>query len=190
MTRVQARARARVAAALGRRIEARGGAAYLGEPVTIAQHMLQTAALAVAAGAAEALVAAALLHDIGHLMADDACERDRLRRHDEIGGAYAARWFGPEVVQPLRLHVAAKRYLCAVEPAYRDLLSPASAHTLALQGGAMDAAQVRAFEAHRYADEAVTLRRWDEAAKVPGREVAPFAHYRPLIESLVALQPG
>ena len=88
---------------------------------------------------------------------------------------------------PARLHVEAKRYLCAVEPDYGRNLSPASLHTLALQGGPMDTTQIREFESQPQASDAVMLRRWDDAAKVPDRSAAEFGDYRRLIESLAVV---
>ena len=174
-----------------------GAADYLGEPVTVAQHLLQAAALARAAGAPPALVAAALLHDTGHLRgADPSADDHELsgrelmagtdNDHGERGAAWLARWFGPAVTEPVRLHVAAKRYLCATEPGYLALLSPASVYTLSLQGGPLDAAGAAAFAAGRYAADAVAVRRWDDAAKDPAADVPGFAAYRPLLEGLLA----
>src|SRR5262249_26828453 len=116
---------------------ARGASAYLGEPVTLREHMLQTAAAAEAEGAPAELVAAALLHDVGHLLHDgpeDAAEHGLDTEHEEVGFRFLASRFPDTVVEPVRLHVAAKRYLCAVDPAYRDLLSSASLLSLELQG--------------------------------------------------------
>ena len=173
-----------------------GAADYLGEPVTVAQHLLQAAALARAAGAPPALVAAALLHDTGHLRGGDplADEQELSGRelmagadndHGERGAAWLARWFGPAVTEPVRLHVAAKRYLCATEPGYLALLSPASVYTLSLQGGPMTTAEAAAFTAGRYAADAVAVRRWDDAAKDPAADVPGFAAYRPLLQGLL-----
>ena len=168
---------------IARLFAAHGGATY-GEGVTMTEHALQTAAEAEAAGADETLVAAALLHDVGHFVEppDDAYGH---HGHGEAGAAYLRRHFGPEVSEPVRLHVAAKRYLCAVEPAYARELSPASTHTLAKQGGPMDAAEAAAFEAEPYRETALALRRFDDAGKVPGRSVPGLDHYRPLLERLV-----
>ena len=173
-----------------------GAADYLGEPVSVAQHLLQAAALAVAAGAPDALVAAALLHDTGHLRgADPLADEPELsgrelmggtdNDHGERGAAWLARWFPPAVTEPVRLHVAAKRYLCAAEPGYAGLLSPASVYTLSLQGGPMTAAEAAAFAAGPYAAGAVAVRRWDDAAKDPAAEVPGFAWYRPLLDGLL-----
>jgi phosphonate degradation associated HDIG domain protein len=165
----------------------RGAEAYLGEPVTIAEHMLQSAQLAEQEGAGDVLVAAALLHDIGHFtgeFGDDYIEQGVDNRHEDAGAAVLAPFFPPEVVEPVRLHVATKRYLCATDPAYFAKLSDASVKTLALQGGPMSADEVRAFEANPYRDIAIRVRLWDEAAKVPGLPTPGFAHYRPLLERL------
>lgn len=166
-----------------------GEAEYLGEPVSQAAHGLQAAAQAEAAGAPAAMVAAALLHDVGHfhgvVTGRDLMERGIDNRHSDTGADWLAQWFGPEVTEPVRLHVAAKRYLCAVEPAYFALLSPASVHTLEVQGGPMNADEVTEFEAGGFAEQAVALRRWDEAAKDPDAVTPDFDHYRPLLESLL-----
>ncbi len=121
-----------------RLFERRGREAYFGEPVSQAEHALQAARLAEIEGAHDALIAAALLHDVGHLLHDlgeDVADRGHDARHEELGSDWLAARFGPEVVEPVRLHVAAKRYLCTVDPAYYDGLSPASKQSLALQGG-------------------------------------------------------
>lgn len=165
-----------------------GGAEYLGEPVTQAQHMFQAAALAEREGASPALVAAALLHDVGHFTGA-VHGRDLMaghdNRHSHQGADWLATWFGPEVTEPVRLHVAAKRYLCAVEPGYFDKLSEASVYTLSVQGGPMSAEEVAAFEADPYSADAVRLRRWDEAAKEPDADDPGFDHYRELLTKLV-----
>jgi len=156
-----------------------GARDYLGEAVTIGAHMRQAAALAEAAGAAASLVAAALLHDIGHLrQATDA-------RHGTAGARWLGQWFGPQVTGPVRLHVAAKRYLCAAEPGYFGRLSAESVRTLALQGGPMTPAQAAAFEALPYARDAVAVRRWDDQAKDPAVTPPEFAHFAPLLQDLI-----
>lgn len=169
-----------------------GSAEYFGEAVTQAQHMLQAGALAEAAGAPAHLVAAALLHDVGHfrgaVTGRDLMETGIDNRHSHTGADWLDQWFGPEVTGPVRLHVAAKRYLCAVEPGYFELLSEASVHTLRVQGGPMTDEQVRAFEAHPGARDAVAVRRWDERAKDPELPTPDFDHFRPLLKGL--LRPG
>ncbi|MEU6848776.1 HD domain-containing protein [Actinacidiphila alni] len=169
--------------------EGAGAEQYLGEEVTQAQHMLQAAALAEAADAPAALVAAALLHDIGHFQGTVSGAQwlsGTDNRHSQVGADRLAAWFGPAVTEPVRLHVPAKRYLCAVEPAYAGTLSAESIRTLAVQGGPMSAAEVRAYEAGPYALDAVAVRRWDDLAKDPVAVVAGFAHYRTLLAALMA----
>jgi gamma-butyrobetaine dioxygenase len=164
----------------------RGSGAYLGEPVSIAEHSLQSAHAAERHGARATLVAAALLHDYGHLIHDlpqDSAEQGVDSRHEEVAHAFLARHFGPEVVEPIRLHVAAKRYLCAVDPFYVDELSSASILSLYLQGGPYKQREVKEFEASPYAEDAVRLRRYDDAAKVAGAVTPDFEHFRPALEA-------
>lgn len=169
--------------------EGEGSAEYFGEAVTQAGHMLQAGALAEAAGAPAHLVAAALLHDVGHfhgtVTGRDLMDGGRDNRHSHTGADWLGRWFGPEVTEPVRLHVAAKRYLCTAEPGYFELLSEASVHTLRVQGGPMTEEQARAFEALPGALDAVALRRWDERAKDPDGLTPGFDHFRPLLEGLL-----
>ena len=165
---------------------------YGGEAVTQEQHALQTAWLAEREGAAPALVAAALLHDIGHLIdrhgREDGEETEEDGRHEVIGAAFLARRFVPEVAAAVSLHVLAKRYLCARDPAYLAGLSPASRRSLAVQGGPFGEPEVRSFAAKRAADAALTLRRWDDLAKVPGLATPEIEHFRPALAA--ALRPG
>jgi gamma-butyrobetaine dioxygenase len=165
-----------------------GLADYLGEDVTQAVHMLQTAALAERDGAGDALIAAALLHDVGHFTGT-VTGQDLMagtdNRHSEQGADWLARWFGPEVTEPVRLHVDAKRYLCATEPGYLERLSPASVYTLGVQGGPMAGAELAEFEAGPHAADACQVRRWDDGAKDAGADVPPLRHYRPLLRRLL-----
>jgi gamma-butyrobetaine dioxygenase len=158
---------------------AHGGETY-GEGVTIAAHSLQTAALARAEGARDALCVAALLHDVGHFLGDRD-DRFGYHKHDRSGGDWLAARFPVEVSEPVRLHVAAKRYLCASEAAYIAVLSQASQHSLSKQGGVMSAEEAAAFTARPFAAEAVRLRRWDDRGKVPGVEVPPLESYQAAI---------
>jgi phosphonate degradation associated HDIG domain protein len=172
-----------------------GARDYLGEAVTIGEHMRQAGALAQAAGADAPLVAAALLHDVGHLRSDTTDSRGGLggssprastdARHGDAGARWLGQWFGEAVTEPVRLHVAAKRYLCATEPGYFGRLSPESVRTLALQGGPMMPEQAAAFEARPYARDAVVVRRWDDEAKDPSVTPPGFAHFAPLLTSLL-----
>jgi len=169
-----------------------GAAEYLGEPVTQAAHMLQAATLAQRGGAAPELVAAALLHDIGHFTGTVTGQQLMTgtdNRHSDVGADWLARWFGPEVTEPVRLHVAAKRYLCAVEPGYAATLSPASVYTLSVQGGPMREAEAREFAAGPYAEGACLVRRWDDAAKEPDARTPPFDRFRPLLAGLARARP-
>lgn len=162
----------------------RADAAYGLHDVTQRQHALQAAWLAEQEAAGDALVAAALLHDVGHLVHDlgeNPAEAGVDDRHEERGDAWLARHFGPEVTEPVRLHVAAKRYLCAVEAEYFAKLSKDSVLSLALQGGPMSPDEVAAFEALPRHAEAVRLRRWDEQAKVKDLATPPVAHFLPAV---------
>ncbi len=168
--------------------ERRGAEDYLGEPVTVAEHMLQGAWLAEEEGAADELVAAALLHDIGHFTSefgtyspDDVEDK----HHDEAGAEVLAPFFPPVVTECVRLHVAAKRYLCATDPTYFGKLSPASVHTLSLQGGPMDEAEVAEFRRNPFHAEAVRVRIWDEGGKVPGMKIRAFRDYEGLLRRVV-----
>ncbi len=165
----------------------RGDEAY-GEDVSQLDHALQCAWLAQEEGAGEPLIAAALLHDYGHLfeVRGDAAERDgEDARHEVYGARALGRWFGPEVTGPVALHVAAKRYLCSAEPGYEGALSPASILSLALQGGRFTTAQCRRFERGRFAADAIRLRRWDDHGKVPGRAAPDLDSYRSLLDRLL-----
>ncbi len=167
--------------------ERRGHAAYLGEPVSQLEHALQTAYQADQKGAPDSLIVAALLHDIGHLlhgMPEDVAALGVDRQHQEVGAAWLSRHFAAPVTEPIRLHVAAKRYLCAVDTQYQQQLSPASVHSLALQGGVMDAAEAQDFKRWEWWCEAVWLRRLDDAAKIPGVQIPGLEHYRTLLQAL------
>ena len=148
-----------------------------GEDVSVAEHGLQCAALAVREGEEDALVVAALLHDVGHLI-EDPDDAFGVHRHDVGGARFLARHFPEAVVAPVRLHVAAKRYRVAVDPGYAARLSAASTHTLAHQGGPMAPDEVRAFEAEPHKAAALRLREWDDCGKVDGLAVAPVEAYR------------
>ncbi len=165
----------------------RGGAAYFGEPVSMTQHSLQAAYFAQADAAPPALVIAALLHDVGHLIEDvpDDLEDWKIdARHEEVGSRWLASRFPLSVSEPVRLHVPAKRYLCATDSAYFAKLSSASVVTLKLQGGPMSPAETVGFESEPFHRDAVRVRRWDDAGKVAGLATPGLADYRVLIEAL------
>ncbi len=155
-----------------------------GESVTQLEHALQTATLAESEGAPATLVAAALLHDIGHLLQDeDAALRNIDAGHEESGAAYLSGHFQSAAIEPGRLHVAAKRYLCAVDAAYLADLSPASVHSLKLQGGPFSDREATAFIRQAHAMDAVRLRRWDDCGKVPDLVVPPIDHFVPHLQA-------
>ena len=164
-----------------------GAAEYLGEPVTQAAHMLQAATLAQRGGAAPELVAAALLHDVGHftgVVTGHQLMSGTDNKHSHVGADWLAQWFGPEVTEPVRLHVAAKRYLCGTDPGYHGLLSPASRYTLSVQGGPMGQQEARGFAAAPFAREAIRVRQWDDNAKGAAVETKGLGHFLPLLEAV------
>jgi phosphonate degradation associated HDIG domain protein len=158
---------------------------YGDEPVNQLQHALQCAYLAEQEGATSSLIVACLLHDIGHLVQGgdagfarrgiDAC-------HEERGARFLSRWFGESVTLPVRLHVDAKRYLCATEADYFASLSAGSVRSLEVQGGMFAPEQLKAFLNHPYAQEGLALRRWDERAKVPSATTPSLQHFEPYIQ--------
>ena len=160
--------------------QAKGGREYEGEGITQLEHALQSAHLAEQAGAAPALVCAALLHDIGHLL-NDRGETPTLRGIDDLHQYVALPFLRPHfpeaVLGPIRLHVDAKRYLCATRPEYYERLSEDSKRSLALQGGVFSAEEAGRFISQPYAQEAVSVRLWDDAAKVPGAQTPDLAHF-------------
>ena len=170
--------------------EAAADADYVGERVSQLEHALQAAALAAEAGAPPVEVAAALLHDVGHLCAPpDAARMGGLGvvAHEEVGADFLARLgFPPSVTELVRGHVRAKRYLVATRPDYAERLSAASRHTLVHQGGPLPPEGVRRFEVAPERDAWLRLRSWDEQAKVPGRIVPGLEGYRRLLEDLVS----
>lgn len=167
----------------------RGGEAYFGEPVSQLQHALQAACLASQARSAPSLIAAALLHDIGHMLhalPENIADKGIDTHHEEIGYRWLLGTFGPAVAEPVRAHVAAKRYLCRVDPEYYSGLSPASVKSLTLQGGPLSPDEVNEFETRPWYREAVQLRRWDDAAKCPDLVVPVLDTYRALLIELLA----
>lgn len=169
-------------------LERRGGDSYLGENVTMLEHMLQTAALAEQAKAETVVVVAALLHDIGHYTSElgaDAYIRDVDNLHEEAGALIVAPFFPALAADCIRYHVAAKRYLCARDAAYFQGLSEASKLSLRLQGGVMPPEETLAFESLPHFDAIVQVRRWDDGAKVPDHPTPPLAHYVPMMEAVL-----
>lgn len=165
-----------------------GASLYGGEAISQAEHALQSAWAAEQQGDDDALVVACLLHDLGHLLS--AQRHDELAQgiddlHQHIALPFLRPWLPADVVEPIGLHVEAKRYLCAVEPGYAAALSDASKHSLALQGGPMTPQAAAAFAAHPQAARAIRLRRHDDAAKVVGLRTPPLAHFLPRLDTLL-----
>ncbi len=168
--------------------ETHGALAYSGEPVTQLEHALQSGALAEEAGASEELVAAAFLHDLGHLLNLQGATPTE-RGIDDLHQYYALPFLRPvlpdSVLEPIRLHVDAKRYLCATDKAYFDCLSADSVRSLGLQGGIFDDAQATEFAARPYSEDAVRLRRWDDLAKVESQSTPGLDHFMAVVERVM-----
>ncbi len=163
----------------------RGAAAYFGELVSMTEHALQAAHFAQADAAPPPLIVAALLHDVGHLVEDVPDQLDdwkRDARHEEVGARWLAQRFPASVWEPVRLHVPAKRFLCADEIDYFAKLSAASVVTLKLQGGPMSPTEAACFRSEHFYRDAVRVRRWDDAGKVAGLATPGLHHYRGLID--------
>ena len=168
----------------------RGTGAYGLSDVTQLEHALQAAAMAQDAGMSDGMVIAALFHDVGHLFESeddiDLASEGIDDKHEESSAEVLAPLFGDAIAEPVRLHVASKRYLCAVEAAYFDALAPDSVTSLALQGGPMSEAEVAEFETNPYFADGVALRRIDDQAKVAGLKTPGIEAYRDIAERLVA----
>lgn len=161
----------------------RGGESY-GEGVSQLEHALQAAWCAEKEGAGPALIAAALLHDVGHLLHDlpeDIADEGIDTEHEKLASVWLSQHFGPEVSEPVRLHVDAKRYLCRAEAGYWDRLSEASKLSLRLQGGPLSESAAEAFAAGAFAEDAVRVRRWDDEAKHVGLATPDLAHFFPAV---------
>lgn len=168
--------------------ERRGAEEYLGEPVTIAEHMLQGASAAEQNGENEAIIVAALLHDIGHFTSEFgtfSMDDTEDRHHEDAGARILERFFPTIVTDCVRYHVAAKRYLCAKSPAYVEKLSAASVHSLHLQGGPMNAEEMKAFEANPNLHAIIKVRHLDDGGKIAGLNTPTFAHYAPMVQRVV-----
>lgn len=167
----------------------RGAEEYMGEAVSMAQHMEQSAACAFADNAADSLVVAALLHDIGHFIGEhpiEALENGIDNQHEDAGADYLQNCFPLAVTEPIRLHVAAKRYLCATDDEYLARLSDASLNSLNVQGGPMNATEITRFEANPWHQDAVKLRLYDDDGKVAGLSIKPVTAYRATLETLLS----
>lgn len=177
-----------IVAFLGDIFKRRGGEEYLGEPVTMAEHMLQGAYLAEQQGEDEVIIVSALLHDIGHFTSEFgtfSMDDTHDKHHEEAGAQVLERFFPSLVTDCVRQHVAAKRYICATDPAYFAELSAASIHSLKLQGGPMSPDEIAEFEKNPNIREIVRVRRLDDAGKIAGMATPSFDHYAPMIQRIV-----
>jgi predicted HD phosphohydrolase len=158
--------------------------------VTQLQHALQAAQNAETAGEPPAIIVASLLHDLGHMIHEfgtDYLERGINDTHEDRGAAWLERRFGRDVSEPVRLHVPAKRYLCAVDGHY-DRLARDSRRSLELQGGNMNDEEVASFRREPYGDAAIRVRRYDDTAKTPTAKTPPFEYFlEKYVEPLVSV---
>jgi len=167
---------------------ARFGDSGYGEDLSLGQHMLQSAALAEALGGSNSVIVAALLHDIGYFLQAEAtgdADPGRDFAHESLGAAWLSRGFDEAVTAPIALHVAAKRYLCATETGYFDLLSAASKLSLSVQGGVMNAAEAEAFSRRAGFEAALLLRRCDDQGKDAALPTQTVDAYRPRLTALL-----
>jgi phosphonate degradation associated HDIG domain protein len=177
-----------IVAFIGDIFDRRGGEEYLGEPVTMAQHMLQGATIAEQQGLSEEIIVGVLLHDIGHFTSEFGTyhpDDTEDRHHEDAGAEVLGRFFPSVITDCVKYHVAAKRYLCATRPDYFKRLSPASVHTLELQGGPMSAAEVADFEANPNLKEIIQVRYLDEAGKRADMETPDYWHFAPMVQRMV-----
>ncbi|WP_298804102.1 HD domain-containing protein [uncultured Lentibacter sp.] len=182
-----------IVAFLGDIFERCGDAEYLGEPVTMAQHMLQGATLAAEQGLPEDIIVATLLHDIGHFTSEFgtfSMEDTEDRFHEEAGAQVLAAFFPSVVTDCVRYHVAAKRYLCATDPAYFERLSEASIHSLNLQGGPMSAEDIAGFEQNPNLAKIIQVRLLDDAGKHPTMQTPDYWHFAPMVQRIVDAHLG
>jgi [1-hydroxy-2-(trimethylamino)ethyl]phosphonate dioxygenase len=163
------------------------GNRHYGENVSELEHALQAAEFARQAGESDAVVLSCLLHDFGHMLhenGEDIALRGIDARHEQLGAELLKDYFDQEILEPIRQHVAAKRYLCRVDPEYLQSLSESSLLSLKLQGGPMTDVELREFESNPWFDSCIRVRRYDDLGKVPGMITASLSSYRELIERL------
>ena len=157
---------------------------YGQESISQLEHALQCATLAKLAGASHELIVACLFHDFGHLihnLGEDAANKGIDDHHEYRGVEYLKHLFGKDVTEPIRLHVQAKRYLCATKPNYFATLSPASQCSLELQGGVFSSNEAAQFIQQPYGEEAAKLRIWDDQAKVVGMKTPDLKYFTKII---------
>ncbi|HEX7858823.1 MAG TPA: HD domain-containing protein [Verrucomicrobiae bacterium] len=160
-----------------------------GENITETEHALQCATFAQRVGEPAEMVAACLIHDYGHLchdLGEEIADHGIDSAHEELGAKFLERWFPPEITEPVRLHVAAKRYLCWIDKAYFEKLSDASRQSLQLQGGPMTDDEAHAFEQHPHFHSAIQLRRYDDMGKEVGMKTPDFEVFREVLRSVAA----
>ena len=173
---------------IGSIFERRGGEEYLGEPVTMGQHMLQGATLAEQSEEQDEIVVGVLLHDIGHFTSEFgtfSMDDTEDRYHENAGAAVLENFFPSVITDCCRYHVAAKRYLCATDPQYFNKLSDASVHSLNLQGGPMSEAEIINFMRNPNLKQILAVRLYDDSAKVPQMATPSFYHFAPLVHKMV-----
>jgi predicted HD phosphohydrolase len=173
---------------IGSIFERRGGEEYLGEPVTMGQHMLQGATMAEQSKEPDDIIIGALLHDIGHFTSEFgtfSMEDKEDRYHEDVGAAVLEHFFPKVITDCCRYHVAAKRYLCATNPEYFQKLSAASIHSLNLQGGPMSETEIKEFERNPNLKKILTVRLYDDAGKIPDMDTPSFWHFAPLVQKMV-----
>jgi phosphonate degradation associated HDIG domain protein len=177
-----------IVAFIGEIFERCGDEEYLGEPVTMAEHMLQGATLAERKGMPQDIIVGALLHDIGHFTSEfGTFSMDDIqdRFHEEAGARVLEKFFSSVITDCVRYHVAAKRYLCATNASYFERLSPASVHSLKLQGGPMNDEEVTEFEKNQNLKKIIQVRYLDDAGKSSGMRTPDFWHFAPMVQRIV-----
>ena len=173
---------------IGSIFEKRGDEEYLGEPVTMGQHMLQGATMAEKSREPDEIIIGTLLHDIGHFTSEFgtfSMEDTEDRYHEDAGAAVLEQFFPKVITDCCRHHVAAKRYLCATDPEYFQKLSTASIHSLNLQGGPMSEAEIKDFEKNPNLKKILKVRLYDDAGKIPDMITPSFWHFAPLVQKMV-----
>ena len=158
---------------------------YIGEKVTITEHMIQTAMLAEKSNSSSSLICSSLLHDYGHFILekpDDLVSKGKDGKHEDVGYEFLNKYFVKSVVEPIKYHVKAKRYLAKDEKYYR-ILSEASKVSLKLQGGIMDDKEAKEFEGNEFFEDSIKLRKFDEGAKKTDLKIKSINEYKNLLSS-------